>query len=132
MPTKTAVKTAVKKVIQSTPKKAVVAKKTVKKTTTKPPKKVTNFKALVCASDGECFWTRDGRILQNLEDLHMAFGSMDEEVFVHHVHNDKNDFADWVEQVLGDLDCSVELRKAKELKNAHTVLFSHMKKYSGA
>ena len=128
MPTKTAVKKSTK----ATVKKATVVKKTATtaKAKTKTPKETTNFKAMVCASDGECFWTRDGRILQNLEDLHMAFGSMDEEVFLHHVNKERNDFADWVEQVLADLDCAVKLRKATELGKAHTVLQSHLKKYS--
>ena len=98
----------------------------------KATKKAQNFKALVCAADGECFWTRDGRILQNLEDLHMAFGSMDEEVFLHHVNKEKNDFADWVEHILDDLDCSIELRKSKELAKAHKILQSHLQKYSVA
>jgi len=137
MPTKTAVKPTVKKtskvasvhkVAKVAPKKAVAKKATVKKATKKEP----TFKALVCAADGECFWTRDGRILQNLDDLHMAFGSMDEEVFLHHVNKEKNDFADWVEHILDDLDCSVELRKSKELAKAHKILQSHLQKYSVA
>ncbi len=128
MPTKTVVKPTVKKTSKVVPKKVVTKKATAKKAT----KKAQNFKALVCAADGECFWTRDGRILQNLEDLHMAFGSMDEEVFLHHVNKEKNDFADWVEHILDDLDCSIELRKSKELAKAHKILQSHLQKYSVA
>ncbi len=126
MATKTATKTETKKVTKSVVKKAP-AKKVVSK---KPKKETTNFKALVCAADGECFWTRDGRILQNLSDLHMAFGSMDEEVFLHHVNKEKNDFADWVEHVLADLDCSVALRKAKKLDTAKKVTATHLTKYN--
>lgn len=84
---------------------------------------------MVCAADGECFWTRDGRILQDLADLHMAFGSMDEEVFLHHVRKEKNDFADWVEHVLQDLDCAVALRKAKKPDQAYKTLTTHLQKY---
>ena len=122
MVTKTVTKKATKPAVKKATAKKVVAKKTKKETT--------DFKALVCAADGECFWTRDGRILQNLSDLHMAFGSMDEEVFLHHVSKEKNDFADWVEHVLTDLDCSVALRKAKKLDTAQKVAASHLAKYN--
>lgn len=122
--TKTAKKAVVKK---AAPKKKTVAKKapTAKKTV----KKVTNFKALVCASDGECFWTTDGRILQNIQDLHMAFGSMDDEVFLHHVTKEKNDFADWVEYVLQDLETAQALRKAKKLAQAQKVINQQLRSY---
>jgi FtsZ-interacting cell division protein ZipA len=125
MPTKT----TAKKVTKTTAKKEPAKKATTAKATTKP-KTVTSFKAMVCASDGECFWTRDGRILQNLEDLHLAFGTMDHEVFLHHVQKEKNDFADWVEHVLQDLDCAVALRKAEKLAQAQKITAAHIKKYS--
>ena len=123
MPTKTSQK---KKVTKKTP---AVAKQTASTTKTKTAKKEGNFKAMVCAADGECFWTRDGRILQNIEDLHMAFGSMDDEVFLHHVTKEKNDFANWVEYVLRDLDCAVELRKAKKKTQAEKIVAKYVDKY---
>lgn len=130
MATKTVAKTVSKKV--SAKKVATVSTKTLAKKATakKVVKKTPTFKAMVCAIDGECFWTKDGRILQDLADLHMAFGSMDEEVFLHHVHDEKNDFADWVEHVLTDLDCSVALRKTIKKDTAHKVVATHLKKYT--
>ncbi len=131
MVTKTIKKEVAKKIV----KKAVVKKATVSKTVAKKaPKKAVKktaekksvFKALVCAIDGECFWTRDGRILQNLADLHLAFGSMDDEIFLHHANTEKNDFADWVEYVLQDLDTAVELRTAKKRIEAEKMLATHL------
>jgi len=116
MPTKTIKKAAVKTSKRAPQKKSAV------KTASPAAKKQSNFKALVCAADGECFWTRDGRILQNMEDLHLAFGSMDDEVFLHHVSKEKNDFADWVEYVLQDDVCAQELRKAKKRAQAEKIL----------
>lgn len=125
MPTKTTPK-------KQSSKKTQSAKKTTGSTKTASAKKVEgNFKAMVCAADGECFWTRDGRILQNMEDLHMAFGSMDDEVFLHHVSKEKNDFANWVEYVLRDLDCAVELRKAKKKAQAEKIVAKYVKAYKG-
>lgn len=107
-------------------KKVAPAKKAVKKTSTQKGQ----FKAMVCAVDGECFWTRDGRILQNLQDLHLAFGSMDDEIFLHHANTEKNDFADWIEHVLEDLDVAVALRTVKERTEAEKMLETYLKSYN--
>lgn len=129
MPTKATAKKAVKKApakgAVSTPKKKVTA--SAKKAVSK---KEPNFKAMVCAADGECFWTRDGRILQNISDLHMAFGSMDDEVFLHHVSKEKNDFANWMEYVLQDDEGAAALRKAKKLAQAKKILEEHLRSYN--
>lgn len=134
MVTKTIKKEAVKKttirkgaVKKVTPKKAPVAKTATKKSTKQNTDRKGEFKALVCAIDGECFWTRDGRILQNLQDLHLAFGSMDDEIFLHHANTEKNDFADWVEHVLEDLDVAVALRTVKERTEAEKMLATYLK-----
>lgn len=129
MPTKT----PTKKIATKVAKKAVVKKAPAKKTATAKkavPKQEKQFKALVCAIDGECFWTTDGRVLQNLADLHLAFGSMDDEVFLHHVSKEKNDFADWVEYVLRDLECAEDLRKAKKVTQAEKILLKHLNLYN--
>ena len=121
---KTTTKKTTKKVAKKVTKKAV--KKTAKKTT---KKKAGNFKALVCAPEQECFWTTDGQVLKDLEQLKMAFGSMEDEVFLHHANKEKNDFADWVELVLGDKDCADALRKSKKPQTAYKVVIKHLKLY---
>lgn len=132
--TKKATKKVTKKAVKKTAKKAVkkTAKKTaVKKTATKTTKKTSSkVKALVCAPDDKCFWTTDGQVLQNLEELKLAFGSMDDEVFLHHVGKEKNDFADWVEQVLQDAECAAALRKARKPKTAQTVVVKCLRLYN--
>lgn len=121
MPTKSITKKVAKKSVVSAVKK--------EKKQSAPKKKTAQFKALVCAVDGECFWTQDGRILQNLADLQMAFGSMDDEVFLHHVTKEKNDFADWVEYVLQDIEIANGLRKAKKKAQAEKILKEHLSSY---
>ena len=128
--TSKATKKVAKKVVKKATKKVV--KKAAKKTTAKPTskKKVKSVKALVCAPDDKCFWTTDGQVLQNLEELKLAFGSMDDEVFLHHVNKEKNDFADWVEQVLGDPECAAALRKSKKPVTAQSVVIRCLRYYS--
>lgn len=116
------------------PTKTIVKKVSAKKATTTKKvagaKKTKSHKVMVCAQSGECFWTSDGLILQNLRDLHRAFGSMNYEVFLNHVQKEKNDFADWVEHILHDLDCAVALRKTTQMKQSEKVVATHLKKYS--
>ena len=126
MPKAKVAKKTTKKAVKKTVKK--VAKKTTKKTVKKAVKKAP-VKALVCAQDKECFWTTDGQILKDLEQLRLAFGSMGEEVFLHHVTKEKNDFADWVEHVLADAECATDLRKAKKPSTAKAVIVRHLRLY---
>jgi len=133
------VKKSTKKTSKKTAKKAV--KKSTKKTTKKATKKATGksttkkvskakVRALVCAAGEECFWTSDGQVLENLEELALAFGSMDEEVFLHHVTKEKNDFADWVEAVLADAECAAALRRSRKPRSARTVVVRYLKQYA--
>ena len=119
--TKKVVKKAVKK-----PKKAPVKKKTVPKESVS--KKL--VRALVCAPGEKCFWTTDGKVLENLNQLQIAFGSMGDEVFLHHVTKEKNDFADWVEHVLEDASCATDLRRSKKPASARTVVIRHLRSYN--
>ncbi len=149
MPTKktTVKKTAAKKtgsakksVTKSVAKKSTAKKATTKKTATKAGKSSSkstkakkavskNEKVLVCADGEECFWTTDGQILADLNQLQMALASMDDSVFFYHVNEEKNDFAEWVEAVLMDFECAQDLRKASAPKDARTVVVRHLRTY---
>jgi hypothetical protein len=141
--TKKPVVIAIKKVVKKTvktPAKKVVAKASTKKASTKkaPAKKVVTKKAvrkkhvraLVCAPGEQCFWTSDGNVLQDLDQLQMAFGTMADEVFLHHVTKEKNDFADWVESVLEDTECAKALRQAKKASSARTAVVRCLRVYT--
>jgi hypothetical protein len=122
MPTKSTAKKAAKPVRKSAVKKAV------RKTPAKRASKAA-AKALICAEGTQCFWARDGQILQNLTDLHVAFGNMDDEIFLYHANEGKNDFADWVETVLEDRECAEALRKSAKKREAQKALADCLKSY---
>jgi hypothetical protein len=142
------IKNVIKKVIAKKPvvKKPVVKKSAVKKVAKKPAKKITTktvkkapqkkatekdrFRALVCAPGEQCFWTTDGKVMQDLDQLQMAFGTMGDEVFLHHVTKEKNDFADWVEAVLDDAECAKALRRAKKASSARTAVIRCLRVYN--
>ena len=107
--------------------KKVVEKKTPKKAAKKAETKV--GKPLVLASNQKSFWVNDGQILNSLIALHDALDLMEKHHFDHHVTKEKNDFADWVDSVLGDSACAADLTKAKTPKAARMVVAKHLKFY---
>lgn len=119
-----------------TKKKAAVTKKsTVKKSAAKKAgtkgsaKKAQKKKALICANGEQCFWTTDGEILSNLVELRDALERMSTEVFSYHVTKDKNDFADWIGEVLADHELAKSIRTAKKPSTARTVVVRRLKLY---
>ena len=65
-----------------------------------------------------CFWVNNGPVIRNLEELHNAFDNMNNETFMHHANNEKNDFISWVKDVLGDKRLSDDLMKSKSKQSA--------------
>lgn len=59
------------------------------------------------------FWSCDNRVLKNLYDLEMALNEMNEETYLYHANESKNDFGNWVRDVLGDDKLSRDLFKSK-------------------
>ena len=116
-----------KKAIVST-KKVAPKKVAVKKTVAKKPAKA-GAMTLVYADNQKSFWVNDGRILNSLLALKEALAEMEKAIFTHHVNQEKNDFADWVEVVLGDATCALDLRKAKTPKSAHSAVVKRLKVY---
>lgn len=48
------------------------------------------------------FWFNSGRIAKNIYEFLSSVESCPEEVFEYHVNGEKNDFARWVYDILGD------------------------------
>jgi len=57
------------------------------------------------------FWCHDGRYLKNLQELEAALEQMTEETFHYHVNENKNDFSNWVRDVIKDEKLSRDLQK---------------------
>ncbi len=58
------------------------------------------------------FWCCDGRVLKNLLELETALNEMSEETFCYHKNEAKNDFSNWVRDVVGDEKLSRDLQKS--------------------
>jgi len=64
----------------------------------------------------EYFYAIDGKIIKSLADLHLALKLMDEKHFYFHVNENKNDFANWIRDVIRDegLATKVGLHRTRE------------------
>lgn len=56
------------------------------------------------------FWCSDGSVFRNISELSAAFKKMSKGAFSSHVSKDKNDFAKWIYDVIGDTKLSGSLR----------------------
>lgn len=89
----------------------------------------TSKRVLAKAQGEQCFWANDGKILATLVDLERALLKMSKDTFLHHVRGTKNDFADWVEFVLGDTELALELRGATTAAKTRTLVARRLKIY---
>lgn len=50
----------------------------------------------------KCFWANNGAVIKNLYELYNSLETMDEATFSHHVNELRNDFYNWVNDVIKD------------------------------
>lgn len=60
------------------------------------------------------FYVRNGAVLKGREDLLGCLRNIDDECFNHHVTQDRNDFANWVRDILGDESLAKGLSETKD------------------
>lgn len=58
------------------------------------------------------FWCSGGRVLKNLQELEVALKELSDDAFRYHVNETKNDFSNWVREVIGDEKLSRDLQKS--------------------
>jgi len=63
--------------------------------------------------DGKLFWCHDGKLIKNLGELEKALNDMSDETFHYHSGEGRNDFSNWVRDVVGDEKLANDLSKAK-------------------
>ena len=76
--------------------------------------KMTKRKAtmlLADVPDDKRFWCADGKALKNLAELKSALNEMSAETFAFHSGEWRNDFANWVRDVIGDKTLASDLGK---------------------
>ena len=70
----------------------------------------------------KCFICKDGCLHRTLGDLHNCLSHMDESTYSHHVTPIKNDFTNWVRDVLGDTELADQMTAAGNSKEAARIV----------
>ncbi len=70
------------------------------------------------APENQVFLLKGGRKIRNLHELVREIFRMDEETFRYHVNEQKNDFANWIKDVLKD---EVLARRIRDVKDRETI-----------
>ena len=73
------------------------------------------------------FWTNDGGVIKNLRELAPTLRKMNLETFSHHVNEERNDFSNWVRNVIGDQELADELSGIKNKTNAASIVSNRIK-----
>jgi hypothetical protein len=77
------------------------------------PSEVEGKKYLAVVAEEYVFWCRDGQVFRSMVDLAGGLDAMSDEVFSYHSNEDKNDFARWTREVIGDESLASELARAR-------------------
>jgi len=85
-------------------------------------------------SPEQSFWVNNGPIVKNLDELSHALPELSDDLFSHHVNNDKNDFSNWIRDIIGDQKLANDIissrNKESMLKKLNTRLNALKKKAS--
>ncbi len=70
-------------------------------------------KILSEVSDFESFWFCNNNVANSLESLSKLLLEVDDTTFRYHLHKNKNDYEDWIKNVIGDEEFSKEISRVK-------------------
>jgi len=73
------------------------------------------------------FLLKDGRKLLNVEQLSKALADMEHDVFYHHVTPERNDFHNWIRDIVLDLELAEKILNAKNPAYAKKVIDERIK-----
>ncbi|MBI3050899.1 hypothetical protein HYY74_00395 [Candidatus Woesearchaeota archaeon] len=59
------------------------------------------------------FWLCTNEQLKSLDELSRALGRVTDEVFRYHVNRDKNDFENWIREIINDRELAREISRIK-------------------
>lgn len=83
---------------------------------------------LADASPEQCFWVNNGPIIKNLSEMANALACMKDEIFSHHVNKEKNDFGNWVRDVLKDEELANNITSVRSKEKILKKVQSRLKK----
>ena len=85
---------------------------------------LTNIKKNV--NQNHIFVLSDGSRIHNLKELANGLDSMPDEVFYHHVNDSKNDFYNWIKEVIKDEELANLISKIKNKKDMQICILKYI------
>lgn len=73
------------------------------------------------------FFLKDGRALKDISELAKVLDSIGKDVFDFHVNDAKNDFSNWIRDIIGEKELAEAIRKIKDPKQTRTIILKHVK-----
>ncbi len=99
------------------------AQKALKKAVKDVKQKVSSSPAFVRDVEPEfSFWLCDGRVVRNTAQLADAAATMSDDTYSFHANERKNDFADWIRDIIKDEALAYSVRKAKDRKEMESAI----------
>ncbi len=74
----------------------------------------------------QCFYASDGKCIASLKGLSDALENMHDNTYFHHANDSRNDFANWVHDVLQDTELAAKLKEAKDRKSAQIAVLKRI------
>ena len=74
-------------------------------------------KLLKEAPAGKYFYVHNGMTIRNLDELAVALDLMDKKIFEYHVNQNKNDFSNWIKEIIKEEGLAKELMDIKGIYN---------------
>ena len=85
-----------------------------------------SMKIFVEISPENYFVLCDGRIIKDYKELANILESVNDDIFYYHVNNDKNDFANWINDIFKEQELADNLRMAKSRVEILALLYKNM------
>jgi hypothetical protein len=70
----------------------------------------------------KAFWFHMHSVARNLEQFAVGLARISDEIYAYHASGQKNDLADWVQEVVGDAILARHLRSAKDRHDAADIV----------
>lgn len=68
------------------------------------------------------FWCHDGRIIRSIRELKDALELMSDDTYAYHASREKNDFSNWIKDIIGDEKLARDLFKSSDKRQAFEYL----------
>jgi len=89
-------------------------------------KKTEKISLFIDIAPDKYFVLCDGKTIKDYQELASLLETVNDDVFFYHVNNERNDFANWVNDVFGEEKLANEIRKSKNKTEIIAIIYKHL------